>query len=1231
MRPIAAHRYTRQAGRRQPANFSRVDNAFVLSSIASSKGSSEMPTAADFRKYLQTLQASLSTGDATEHTHRPALKALLEADGAVTAINEPKHIDCGAPDFVVRKAGDNPLAIGYIETKDVGISLDPIEKDSNLATPKTQNGRQLKRYRAALPNLILTNYTEFRWYVDGDRRSPANLADDNLKYTKTSIDDTGLLLNDFLQRSPESIGDSATLAQRMARLTHLIRDVVRQSFEQGAASPDVNDLYQASMQALVPDLSTDDFADMFAQTLAYGLFAARMNHHGTDFRRQTAAYDIPATNPFIRQIFDIITGPNLDNEPFVSFVDDLTELLRNADMDAVLADFGKRTVGQDPIMHFYETFLAAYDPDLRQSRGVYYTPEPVVGYIVRSVDHLLREKFGCTEGLADFSETQYEAFDSAGNAKQNTSHRVLILDPACGTGSFLYAAIDHIREHYRKANLGGMWSGYVKDHLLPRLFGFELLMAPYAMAHLKLGMQLAAQDMSEDERADWAYEFGNNERLGVYLTNSLEQAEQQTPTMFGPLRVITDEANAAAEIKRDLPIMVVLGNPPYSGHSANKGEWITDLINTYKEGFPELKKPAQAKWLSDDYVKFIRFAQWRIDRSGSGILAFITNHSYLDNPTFRGMRHSLMDTFDDIYLLNLHGNANKKESSPDGSVDQNVFDIRQGVAIALFVKTPNGDNGPARVFHSDLWGARENDSDGGKYGWLAGNSLETTEWAELTPRDPLYLFIPRDEDLLDEYEKGWRIPEIFSPNGDPAPGIVTTHDQFAISWDAMEASSKVERFLATSSEAEARSHWKLCSQNQWRYDRAKDELAKISWRDQIQPILYRPFDVRTTVFNSNVAVHRRERVMRHMLSGNNLGLITTRQTKDSWSCSATLCISGHKSCAAYDINYLFPLYTYPTEQQIAAGLYPPGHREPNLSPDFTAALERLLGLRFITDGAGDLQDTFGPKDVFQYIYAVFHSPTYRERYDQFLRADFPRVPAPRNVAQFRSLAELGRELTDAHLLRAPALSNAPVGFPVSGGDTIARGYPKYTPPNAAGGVEQGRVYISRSQYFEGVAPEVWQFRTGGYQPVDKWLKDRRGRTLSFDDLQHYRKMVAAIGETIDLMERVDRAIDDTGGLFGAGTEPALNDESIPYAEQQRRAHEIYDVKIRPLLAPADEDKYVMIDILTGDYEIGENRAVLIQALRERRPDAVMHCIHRHQSYGERILSPRAVRKQMGMP
>ena len=790
-----------------------------------------MADASIFRNYVKELQAAVSLGNATEHTHRPALQKLLQSAGdGIVATNEPKRVECGAPDYAVSRKQDS-LIVGYVEAKDIGVSLHTIEQDSRRVNPSTDNGKQFKRYREALPNLLLTDYAEFRWYVDGERRATATLAapdaNGRLALRQGGIAETDALLADFLQRSPAPVASPEELARHMARLTHLVRDIVTEGFRLGQLSPDVSDLYQASKEVLVPDLRQDAFADMFAQTLAYGLFAARVNHDSGGFQRKDAARHIPQANPFIRRIFSLISDPALDDEPFVGFVDDLAQLLGNADMEAVLTDFGKRTARQDPILHFYETFLATYDPALRERRGVYYTPEPVVSYIVRSVDHILRQRFDCPDGLADHSTATYETLEYDGNEAKTVnrqSHRVLVLDPACGTGSFLYGVIDHIREYYRNSGNAGMWDGYVKDHLLPRLYGFELLMAPYAMAHLKLAMQLSGQDLPAESRTDWVYDFASSERLGIYLTNSLEEGEMQVP-LSGPYRVIAEEANSATEIKRDMPIMVVLGNPPYSGHSANKGEWISELVDDYKEGFPELRRPAQGKWLSDDYVKFIRFAQWRIEKSGSGILAFITNHAYLDNPTFRGMRRSLIGTFDDIYLLDVHGNSKKKERTPDGGRDENVFDIQQGAAVGIFVKNTGSAKHPAQVFHADLWGERQAGEGGGKYGWLTDNDVASTQWKELDPKAPTYLFVPRDEELLAEYEAFWSIPNIFSPNGTPAPGIVTTQDQFAISWTGTEAASKVEKLLETRSEDEARTQWRLCSQDQWLYERAKRELS----------------------------------------------------------------------------------------------------------------------------------------------------------------------------------------------------------------------------------------------------------------------------------------------------------------------------------------------------------------------------------------------------------------------
>ena len=1102
-----------------------------------------MPSPNPFRAYLRDLRANLSAGNSTEHTHRPALKALLEgAAVGVTATNEPKRIECGAPDFVVSRTAHEsagmPQPVGYVEAKDCDVDLAVIERDSDRRNPRTDNGRQLKRYRAALPNLLLTNYLEFRWYLDGKPRQVVPLAElddgDGLQVVRDGINALSGLLEFFLTHDTVQVASAADLAMRMARIAHMIRDIVGRGFEQGQVSQNLQDLYAASKEVLVPDLDPDDFADMFAQTLAYGLFAARVNHESGPFRWQDAAHDVPAANPFIRRVFDLVTGTDLNEEPFVSFVDDLAQLLDAAQMDLVLADFGKHGARHDPIMHFYETFLAAYDPELREQRGVYYTPEPVISYIVRSVDHLLRERFGCPEGLADHGKARYRDDDGA----EREAHRVLVLDPACGTGSFLYAVVDHIREHHQTSGRTGMWRGYVKDHLLPRLFGFELLMAAYAMAHLKLGMQLAALDLPEAAREDWAYPFDAGERLGVYLTNTLDPGESQTASMFGPLRALTQEANAAVGVKRDLPIMVVLGNPPYSGHSANASRrdgtltWIGELIEDYKQVDGQPLGERNPKWLQDDYVKFIRFGQWRIQESGAGILAFITNHAYLDNPTFRGMRQQLMDTFTDIYLLDLHGNSKKKERAPDGGVDQNVFDIQQGVAIGIFVKQA-GRNGPASVRHGDLWGDRE-----GKYTALGESDVTTTTWEELEPESPGYLFKPWDKELEREYRQWSRINEIMPVS---SVGVVTARDKLTIHWSRDEVMRTVRDFAALPPE-EARSEYRLGRDAQdWKVQLAQDDLNDAGLRAElVTSILYRPFDTRHTYYTGasrGFICRPRAEVMRHMLDGHNLGLSTTRSTEIQGGFEHVFVSKDmiqHHTVSLKEVNYLYPLYLYPSEQEIEQGLYEAGSRRPNLSPRFTKELAERLKLEFIDDGRGDLESSFGPEDVFHYIYAVLHSPSYRERYAQFLRADFPRIPPPDGLDRFRALAALGRELTAVHLLESPALDASKVGFPIAGENLVAQGYPKYVgpgerPPHGREPLQAGRVYINgggrlaRGQYFEGIEPEVWEFRIGGYQPLDKWLKDRKGRWLGYDDQMHYIRMAAALRETIRLMAAIDAA------------------------------------------------------------------------------------------------------------
>ena len=838
----------------------------------------------------------------------------------------------------------------------------------------------------------------------------------------------------FFAADIPSIDNPRDLAERMAAKARLLRDGINRVFDQEGGTGPLHGLLRAYREVLIGDLSAADFADLQAQTAAYGLFAARCRHEpgSGPFTRQSAIF--AETTPFLQDVFGRIAGPGIDQR-IAWIVDDLARLLDRADMGAVLADFGNRVADEDPVVHFYEDFLAAYDPGMRETRGVYYTPEPVVSYIVRSVDRLLRDRFDLTDGLADTAKIKVEVSDGV----QEEVPRVLILDPAAGTGTFLREVIASIRATIESKGLVGAWPDYVKEHLLPRLFGFELLMAPYAICHLKLALEITG--------AEGGFAMPAGERLNVFLTNTLEEPHESSSGQLMLLaHEIAREAASADNVKRDKPVMVILGNPPYSGHSANKGSWIKDLLRGEDGGektgsyFQVDGKPLrerQVKWLHDDYVKFIRYAHRRIERTGEGVLGFVTNHSYLDNPTFRGMRQSLMVTFDEIYLLDLHGNSKKKEQTPQGGKDDNVFDIQQGVAVCLFVKRADGPDTPARVFHADLWGERVAGPDGGKYGWLAASDVKTTQWAELTPKSPRYLFIPRDETLAEEYEAGWGMADVFPTN---SVGIVTARDKLTIqrTRDDME---RVASTFAELSEDDARTRYDLRKDSQdWKVRWAQADIRSHADIDaHITPVLYRSFDRRWTYYTGKYRgfiCRPMSKVMRHMLAGPNLGLITCRQQTQAgvpWSLcgvSGDITESSAISNKTGEINYVFPLYAYPTGEQEKTGLV----REQNLSEEFVEALSSSLEFEFVTDGPGDLQQSFGPEDVFHYIYAVLHSPEYRRRYADFLKSDFARVPLTSDHSLFATLVGLGRRVTSLHLMETEG-DDAPA-FPKVGDNRV---------------------------------------------------------------------------------------------------------------------------------------------------------------------------------------------------
>jgi len=1052
------------------------------------------------QKYLALLERALQAGNATEHTHRPAFKQLLETFfPCVEAVNEPGRIACGAPDYVLVRARPR-ITLGYIEAKNVGVDLRKVE-----STP------QLARYRT-LPNLVLTDFLALRWYVDGKLRAAAALGEWNGTRVVPAPDGGTAalaLLEQFVTHEPAPVRSAKQLAERLAPLTHQVRDIVAQALAQDGSQL-LRLLLRAFRETLIPDLPEEQFADMYAQTITYGLFTARCNDSATpEFTRAAALSLIPHSNPFLRQIFQLVAGPNIDDEPYTGFMDDIISVLAHADMPAIMADFGTRANREDPIVHFYETFLACYDPALREARGVYYTPSPAVQYIVRSVDALLADEFGLAAGLAD----------TAGAGGQP---RVLILDPACGTGTFLYAVIDHIRRQFLQRQTGGQWAEYVRNHLISRIFGFELLMAPYAVAHFKLALQLAGYDLPPDIRPHWSCALDKKCRLNVFLTNTLEEAVRRSEIMFA--QYLSDEANAAAAIKKDLPIMVVLGNPPYSNFGQmNRSEWILNLLEDYKTGLREKKLN-----LDDDFIKFIRWGQWRIERTGAGVLAFVTNNTYLDGIIHRRMREALREAFSDIYILNLHGNLRKQETTPGGAKDENIFDIQQGVAIALFVKNPK-KKGPGRVHYADVWGSRAD-----KYAYLETHDVRRTKWRQLKPAREYFFFTPKDFSGVREYEHGMALTEIFVTFQN---GIKTDRDELFIDMDRAQLAERMRVFYSPHGVVPPFSE-RYRVENSTSYDLLARRAATRFDEACIQPCLYRPFDVRWMYYKIGLTSRPAEKVMQHLLAGPNRALLAMRQYHMHVPefCYAFV-THGLTECRVFlsnrGIASAFPLYVYATEKKpksrtvhalsqalmILEPQAPYATRRHNFTPAFVERLSAQLGMAFVPSGNGDLKKTFGPDDAFDYIYAVLHAPGYRVRYAEFLKIAFPRIPLTSDAALFRALCGVGRELAALHLLQSPALDvcnhplTSPVKYPQAGNDEVDR-------------VEYrgGAVYINATQHFTPVPEAVWQFQIGGYHVCAKWLKDRKGRVLSPGDKIHYQKIITALGRTITLMHTIDRHI-----------------------------------------------------------------------------------------------------------
>ena len=1060
----------------------------------------------NIKEYLSEVESKLRTGQASEHTYRGALQTLIDSvDKSIKTINEPRRVSCGAPDYIITR---KDVPIGFIEAKDVG-------KDLSSKYYK----EQFTRYKKSLDNLIITDYLDFELYVNGEFVTAVNIAqirDDKVIPVPENFDRFTSLVNEFCRFKGQTVKSASKLSVMMADKAKMLAEVIEKALINDSKDDEdstIKEQLDAFKQILIHDITEKEFADIYAQTIAYGMFAARLHDDTPDsFSRQEAAGLIPKTNPFLRKLFQYISGYDIDSR-IEWIVDALAELFRATDVKTLLSSFGTATQTQDPFIHFYETFLAEYDPKLRKSRGVWYTPEPVVNFIVRAVDDVLENEFDLPQGLADTSKTTVSrvvegtAISKGRNKGQDVYedmevHKVQILDPATGTGTFLAEIVKQIHDKFKGQQ--GLWSNYVEQHLIPRLNGFELLMASYAMAHLKLEMMLTES----------GYKPQKDQRLNIYLTNSLEEHHPDTGTLFASW--LSREANEANRIKRDTPVMVILGNPPYSGESANKGEWIMGLMDAYKKepGGKEKLKERNPKWINDDYVKFMRYGQYFIEKNKEGILAFINPHGFLDNPTFRGMRWNLLKTYDKIYTIDLHGNSKKKEVCPDGGKDENVFDIQQGVSINIFVKTGNKKPDElGKVYHYDLYGKRAY-----KYDFLFKNSLKTIDYKELPNVNPNYFFVQKDFELQAQYDKGFRLSDLFTINN---VGIVTSRDNFIIDDNLDNLKRKLSDFFELD-RSSLISKYGLRENKSWKIDEVKVKAGNIN-NDFFQQINYRPFDNKYVYYNDNFIERSRAEVMKHFLKGENLGLVFSRQSTDKyWS---NIQIVKHMIDNRFHFSYKgipqqAPLYLYSED----------GHedafdkkRKPNLNMEIVAKIASGLGLTF-TNEKENTENTFAPIDILDYIYAVLHSPSYREKYKEFLKIDFPRVPYPDNKETFWKLVKLGGEIRQFHLLESPDIQSDLAQYPIAGDNVISRAIGKADWEIIDKKEQLGRIWINNEQYFDNIPVITWEFYIGGYQPAQKWLKDRKDRELSYNDIRHYQKMIIALSETDRLMNEIDEVI-----------------------------------------------------------------------------------------------------------
>lgn len=1052
-------------------------------------------------EYVNKISKDFIADKATEHSYRPALVEMLSKLLSNFMVrNEERRIECGAPDITISKGQDNAsIPVAYIETKDIG--------DNDLDGNKiTGNKEQFDRYKKSLDHIVFTDYLDFHLYKNNVFVDSVRIAD--VKGCKIAIINDNIpkfieMVGHLANATPQKITSPKQLAKIMSAKAKLLADIVLRTLEKENEERDDEKKGTLSKQwiefqrHLINDLSQKSFSDIYAQTIVYGMFAARLHDKTPEtFSRLEAAELIPQTNPFLRKIFQNIATFDV-KESIGWIINDLVEVFKVTDIHNVMKNFGDKSGTRDPMTYFYEYFLKEYDPDLIKKYGVFYTPLPVVKFIVNSVDEILKNSWKLPMGLADYSKIQVKQSnalytDNRTKTKKRFDikeyHKVQVLDPAAGTGTFLTEVINKIWDNVEVDQ--GAWQSYVEDHLLPRLNGFEIMMAPYAIAHLKMDMELSQK----------GYVSKSDQRLKIFLTNALENTEDNIEPLF--FDFLATEAKEANRIKKDTPVMVMVGNPPYSNFSSNKNQWISEKISDYKKGLNETKLN-----LDDDYIKFIRLGQYYIEKNdGGGILAYITNNSFIDEPTRRQMRKSLMEVFDEIYILNLHGNQIEGETN-DGK-DQNIFKIRSGVSINIFVKKSHVGlekkrNDLAKVYYYDVYGKRSD-----KFNFLNTMEFSKIPWIKLEPSSPNYYYIPKNLSAKPEYVKGFKIDELMLVNNS---GVKTDRDALFYDYNKEQLGSRISKLLSRSYDEEDVIKYDIRDSSSYklfhRIDKKKFDAKKIC------KCFFKPLDSKYIYYDETIISRSAYSVMRHLLL-ENIALVATRKNRQL-STMYFFVTSGitdiHFLDSAADSLRVFPLYLHPSESEAKLG-----EKKPNLEPKIWDKINKII------------KTNSTPEQIFDYIYGVLFTPGYQMRFKEFLKDEIPRIPYPRNKESFDKIAAMGAKLRKLHLGENDInLQSFATSFPVSSED-----YKNFVDnvrfekdcENQNNDVAvTGKVFINKKQYFANVPEIAWNLYIGGYKPAQLWLKNRTNKSLTYEEIQDFHKIIAILMETSKLMKELDMA------------------------------------------------------------------------------------------------------------